>query len=443
LFNQTYPVLDTEPYPAAGLLINAENINLEFFIGLIILFLLITVSALVSGSEVAFFSLTPSDVDLLKKKKTKSADKLIQLLQKPKSLLGTILISNNLVNIAIVVLSASLTNMVFDFGQSPIVGFLVKIVGITFILLLFGEIIPKVYATHNGIAFAQTMTLPMTALSVFFRPVSSLLVKGTRIIDSRVKKKETISFDELSDAIDLTSNVTTDEEDILKGIVEFSTIEASEIMKPRVDIVTVDIKTNFKSLLQVITIAGYSRMPVYHNSLDNIKGILYIKDLLPHLEKPETFGWQSLIRPPYFVPENKRVNELLEELQEKHIHMAIVVDEYGGTSGIVTLEDVIEEIIGEISDEFDEEERNHARINENTYLFEGKISINDFCRIVGYDGDLFNDVNADTLAGLVLEQTGEMPKQFDTINIDRFEFKVESVDNRRIKKIQVKIQPET
>jgi gliding motility-associated protein GldE len=434
--------LDTEPYPAAGSLINAENFNLEFFVGLLVLMMLIIASALVSGSEVAFFSLTPSDVDQLKKKKTKNSEKLILLLQKPKSLLGTILISNNLVNIAIVVLAAYLINMAFDFSQSPIIGFLVQIVGITFILLLFGEIIPKVYATHNGVAFAHSMSVPMSALSAFFKPFSYLLVKGTTLIDRKIKKNDSISYDELSDAIDLTSNVTTEEEDILKGIVEFSSIEASEIMKPRVDIVTVDIKTNFKNLLQVITASGYSRIPVHHNSLDNIKGVLYIKDLLPHLEKPETFGWQSLIRPPYFVPENKRVNELLEELQEKHIHMAIVVDEYGGTSGIVTLEDVIEEIIGEISDEFDEEERNHTRINANTFLFEGKTSINDFCRTVDYDGDLFNDVNADTLAGLVLEHTGEMPKQFDIIKIDRFEFKVESVDNRRIKKIQVKIDPE-
>ncbi len=434
--------MDTEPYPAAGLVIHAENLNAEFFIGLVILLFLIILSALVSGSEVAFFSLTPSDVDLLKKKKTKNAEKLIQLLQKPKSLLGTILISNNLVNIAIVILAASLTNMVFDFSNTPLFGFFIQIVGITFLLLLFGEIMPKVYATHNNVVFAQTMATPMSAASAFFRPLSNLLVRGTKIIDNRVKKRESISFDELSDAIDLTSNVTTEEEDILKGIVEFSSIEASEIMKPRVDIVTVDIKTNFKNLLHVIMSSGYSRIPVYHNSLDNIKGVLYIKDLLPHLEKPETFGWQSLIRPPYFVPENKRVNELLEELQEKHIHMAIVVDEYGGTSGIVTLEDVIEEIIGEISDEFDEEERHHTRVNENTYLFEGKVSINDFCRIVGYDGNVFNNVNADTLAGLVLEHTGEMPKQYDILNIERFEFKIESVDNRRIKKIQVKIQPE-
>ncbi len=396
-------------------------------------------SALVSGSEAAFFSLAPSDIDLIKKKKSKKTDALIKLLQKPKSLLGTILISNNLVNIAIVILASYLVNMVFDFSGSPVLGFLIQIVGITFIILLFGEIIPKVFSTNKSNFVAQNMALPMAVVSVILKPFSVLLVKGTTIIDKRIKKNESISYDELSEAIELTSNVTSEEEGILKGIVEFSSIEASEIMVPRVDIITVDIKTNFKNLLQTITSSGYSRIPVYHNSIDNIKGILYIKDLLPHLSKPETFGWQSMIRPPYFVPENKRVNELLEELREKHIHMAVVVDEYGGTSGIVTFEDVIEEIIGEISDEFDEMEINHTRINDSTYLFDGKVSINDFCRIVGYDGDIFNEVNADTLAGLILNQTGEMPKQYDIIKVEKFEFKIVSVDNRRIKKIEVNI----
>ena len=434
--------MEPDPYPATGLFFNVENFSGEFFIGVFILIILIVASALISGSEVAFFSLTPSDIEQIKKVQKRKSKNLIKLINSPKSLLGTILISNNLINIAIVVLSSYLTNMVFNFSNAQIAGFLIQIVGITFILLLFGEIIPKVYATHNGIAFAQTMTPLMTMLSSFFRPVSRVLVRGTTVIDRTIKRNESITYDDISDAINLTSNVSSEEEDILKGLVEFSTIEASEIMKPRVDIVTVDLKTNFDTLLNIIKNAGYSRIPIFDETLDNIKGILYTKDLLPHLEKPNTFAWQTLIRTPYFVPENKRVNDLLEELQEKHKHMAIVVDEYGGTSGIVTLEDVIEEIIGEISDEFDEEEHNYTIINENSFLFEGKTSINDFCRIVGYDGNMFNDVNADTLAGLILERTGEMPKQFEKITIGQFEFKIESVDNRRIKKIQITIDRE-
>jgi len=431
--------LDTDPYPTAGLIFNAENLGVEFFVGLFILSLLIVASALISGSEVAFFSLTPSDIDQIKKDNKRKPENLLKLINSPKNLLGTILISNNLVNIAIVVLSAFLVNSVFDFSNSPVSGFLIQIIGITFILLLFGEIIPKVYASHNGHAFAQTMTPMMVALSSFFKPISNILVRGTMVIDRTIKRSESITYDEISDAINLTSNVSSEEEDILKGLVEFSSIEASEIMKPRVDIATIEITTDFKTLLNSITKSGFSRIPIYDDTLDNIKGILYTKDLLEHLEKPETYAWQTLIRAPYFVPENKRVNELLGELQEKRIHMAIVVDEYGGTSGIVTLEDVIEEIIGEINDEFDEEEHNYTKINESTFLFEAKTSINDFCRIVSYDGDIFNDVNADTLAGLILEHLGDMPKQYDKINIAPFEFKIESVDNRRIKKIQVKI----
>lgn len=435
--------MEVDYYPRAETLIKAECFSLEFFSGLVVLTVLIAMSGLISGSEVAFFSLTHSDLEQIKKQKNKKTETIIRLLEKPKNLLGTILIGNNLVNIAIVILSSYLINMVFDFSNSPLTGFLIQIVGITFILLFFGEILPKVYSAHRCTQVAKSMSIPLSWLSIILLPFSSILTKGTTIIDRKVKKNESISSDELSEAIDLTSNVTTEEEGILKGIVEFSSIEASEIMIPRVDIFTVNIKTNFKELVRIISSSGYSRVPVYHNTLDNIKGVLYIKDLLPHLNKPDTFAWQSIIRPPFFVPENKRVNDLLEELREKHIHMAIVVDEYGGTSGIVTLEDVIEEIIGEISDEFDDREITHTRINDTTYLFDGKVSINDFCRIVNCDSDIFNDVNADTLAGLILNETGEMPGLHDIINIEQFEFTIESVDNRRIKQVKVIINPQS
>ena len=429
-----------DPFSEQGIVFIIENLtSTDFIIGMFLLFILLIISALISGSEVAFFSLKPSDILEIKKKQTKNSEILVKLMEKPKNLLGTILICNNFVNIAIVILSVFLVKKIFDFTYAPVTGFLVQIVGITFILLLFGEIIPKVYATHNQQRLAQRMTRFMNFLSVICKPLSSLLVRGTTIIDKKVKPKETISPDDLSDAIDLTSNVTTQEEDILKGLVELTELEASEIMKPRVDMVTVDFTTDFKQLLNLISETGYSRIPVFQDTLDNIKGVLYIKDLLPYLREPETFSWQTLIRPPYFVPENKRINELLEELREKHIHMAIVVDEYGGTSGIVTLEDILEEIVGEISDEFDDDERQHTKVNDNTYLFEGKTSINDFCRIIDYEGDLFNEINADTLAGLILEKTGEIPGRLEKITVKNFEFKVESVDRRRIKTVQVTI----
>ncbi|MDD4747184.1 MAG: CNNM domain-containing protein, partial [Salinivirgaceae bacterium] len=255
--------MDTDPYPTAGLIFNAENLGVEFFVGLFILSLLIVASALISGSEVAFFSLTPSDIDQIKKDNKRKPENLLKLINSPKNLLGTILISNNLVNIAIVVLSAFLVNSVFDFSNSPVSGFLIQIIGITFILLLFGEIIPKVYASHNGHAFAQTMTPMMVALSSFFKPISNILVRGTMVIDRTIKRSESITYDEISDAINLTSNVSSEEEDILKGLVEFSSIEASEIMKPRVDIATIEITTDFKTLLNSITKSGFSRIPIY------------------------------------------------------------------------------------------------------------------------------------------------------------------------------------
>ncbi|HON18007.1 MAG TPA: gliding motility-associated protein GldE [Salinivirgaceae bacterium] len=409
----------------------------DIILGIFLVLFFLILSGLISGTESALFSLTPSDIDSIRKKNPSKGDKIAKLLQHPHNLLGTILISNNMVNISIVLISTYLTNQFFDLNQNPLLSFLIQIIGITFFLLIFGEIIPKVFASARNHEFALYISGPLFTITKLLGPLSKGLSKSTRIIHQKVQPSETISPEDLSKAIELTRNVSSDEEEILKGLVEISSIEASEIMRPRVDLVTIEIKTKFHSLLNIVQSSGYSRLPVYHESLDNIKGILYIKDLLPYLDKPDSFAWQSLIRPPYFVPKNKPINDLLTELQEKHIHMAIVVDEYGGTSGIVTLEDIIEEIIGDISDEYDEEEYSYTKVNQNTFIFEGKTSINDFCRILNYEGDLFNDVNADTLAGFILEQTGEMPRQYDVIRIDPFEFKIEAVDHRRIKKIQV------
>jgi putative hemolysin len=432
--------LETEPYST---LLNL-NFQIEFFplttgttIGLIILFILIAASALISGSEVAFFSLKPINIDSLKHSKSRVSRVIIKLIGEPKKLLGTILVANNFVNVGIVILSSYLMVSLVDFSLSPAMGFIIQVILITFLLLLFGEILPKVYATHNYLGFARFMALPLFFLSKVFSPVSKFLIFSTSVVDKKVKKKQDISIDDLSNALELTEEDLDEEKEMLKGIVEFTNTEVSEIMKPRVDVVAVDIKSSFQSMLNQIMNSGFSRIPVYQKTFDDVKGVLYIKDLLPHLNKTSNFSWQSLIRPPYFVPENKKINDLLEELQEKKIHLAVVVDEYGGTSGIVTLEDILEEIVGDISDEFDEQRNDFVRVNDNTFIFEGKISINDFCKHIDYQGDMFEDTNADTLAGFILEQSEEIPHVYDTFEYSRFTLQVEAVDHRRIKKVKV------
>ena len=405
----------------------------------IVVFLLIC-SAFISGSEVAFFSLTPSNIEEFSTRKSKQSDNILKLLLIPDRLLSTILVVNNFVNVGIVILSAYISSHLFDFTNVPLLGFVLEVVVITFLLLLFGEILPKVYASRNNVRFVMLMAGPLLILDRFFRPLSTMLLRLTRVF--RKKKHRTyISKDELSDAISIASGENKDDEKILKGIVKFGDIAVVEIMKPRIDVVAIDIATPFNEVMPLIIDSGYSRIPVYSGSFDKVQGVLYIKDLLPHFHKPNSFNWQSLIRPPYFVPEPKRINEMLEEFQKKKIHMAIVIDEYGGTSGIITLEDILEEIVGEIPDEFDQQDIQYSKISESEYIFKGKTQLNDFFKVMEIEHDPFEGVRgeSDTLAGLILEIAGTIPDAGFTLEYASFRFRIEEADKRRIKQIRVEI----
>ncbi|QKG81201.1 gliding motility-associated protein GldE [Tenuifilum thalassicum] len=400
---------------------------------------MLILSALFSGSEVAYFSLTPAEIKELEDKSKKS--KVLTNLSNPEQLLATLLVANNLINVGVVILSTFLTLSVFDFSQAPVFGFVFQTVIITFILLLFGEILPKLLASNRALRFAEVVAPLISAMIILLKPLSKLLIHSSTIINKRVATPQKISMDELGDAIELTAEELAEERQILEGIVSFTSTIVSEIMKPRIDVVALDLNTSYEKLREVVIESGYSRIPIYNESFDDIKGILYVKDLIPHIQKDNTFRWQNLIRPPYFVPESKKINDLLTEFQLKHIHMAIVVDEYGGTSGIVTLEDILEEIVGEISDESDDDERLYTKIDDKNYIFEAKVMLNDFCKIVGCDDDIFDDVrgDAETIAGLILEKTGQIPKQNEKVDCKQFTFTIDAVDNRRIKRVRVKI----
>lgn len=400
--------------------------------------LLLFCSALISGSEVALFSLSPQQISGIEAEENQKNRRLLKLLRMPEELLATILIGNNFVNVGIVILSSFITSSIVDFSNAPTIGFLVQVVIITFLLLLFGEIIPKVYATQTSVKFSKFMAFPLYYMEKIFRPMSAILIKSTSIVNKRISKKQNISMGDLSQALELTADEITEEMEILEGIVNFGNINVVEIMKSRVDVVAIDVKTGFGKLKSILIDSGYSRIPVYDETFDNVRGILYVKDLLPHHHKPNTFRWQSIIRPPFYVPETKKINDLLEEFQTQKNHMAIVVDEYGGTSGIITMEDILEEIIGDITDESDEEKETYTLEKDGTYLFEGKTLLNDFFKITELDSDLFENIkgDADTLAGLLLEMKGEIPQKKEEFEYQDFRFIVEAVDNRRIKKIR-------
>ncbi len=439
--------METEPLP----ILTAIYWNIQFHpftsgiaISLLVILILLVLSALISGSEVAYFSLNQIERHKISRTSTKRNLYIQKNLESPEQLLATILVANNFVNVAIVILSSFTIGNIVDFTNEPILGFIVQILVISAVILLFGEVMPKVYSTHQAFKFARFIAVPLYYATKFLKPINSILIYSTSFVNNRIHAyNDHISVDELSQALELTSQTESkDDTEILKGIVKFGNKNVAEIMRSRVDVVSVDIDTSYSKIMNLITETGFSRIPVFSDTFDNIKGILYIKDLLPHVLKGASFRWQSIIRPPFYVPETKKIDDLLEEFQKNKVHMAIVVDEYGGTSGIVTLEDVLEEIVGEITDEFDEEEKFYTKISENKYLFDGKTMLNDFYKVIRLEESVFDDIKgeADTLAGLILELKGEIPVKNDIITCKNYVFTIEAVDNRRIKQIKVEIK---
>jgi len=397
-----------------------------------------------SSSEVAYFSLSPAQLNTIKENNQQSriSGLILKLLANPVRFLATLLIANSAVNISIVIVSNYLLIMVFDFSAHPLASVFVNIVLITFLIVMFGDVIPKVYATKNNLLLAERFALPLYITHRLFYPFSFLMASTTDFIEKRMKKiSYNVTIDELTHAIDIASNTNTpvEEKKILKGIVKFGNLDVTKIMKSRIDVIAFDTETPFTVLLTKVIEAGYSRIPIYEESIDNIKGILHIKDLLAHLDLSDDFKWQTLIRKPFFVPESKRINDLLEEFQEKKIHLALVVDEYGGLVGLVTLEDILEEIVGELNDEFDEEETFYSKLDDDNYVFEAKTLLNDVCRIMEIDAAVFDAIEGETgtLAGLILELSGTIPKQGDVISFNDYQFKIESADKRKIKRVKI------
>lgn len=409
--------------------------------------ILLVLSGYASGSEIAFFSLSPNDLNELDVEKYKHDRQILQLRDDSERTLATILITNNLVNVTIIMLCNYFFEHVISFGGAYWLQFLSITVLLTFLLLLFGEIMPKVYAGQHALAFCRFTASGILRLSKLFQPLSDILLRSGILAEKVVQKENHIlSVDDLEQALELTDeNELKEEKNMLEGIVRFGDETAKEVMTSRQDVVDLDFRSSFSEVLKCVVENNYSRIPVYQGSIDNIRGILYIKDLLPYLSKPSSFRWQSLIRPPYFVPETKKIDDLLREFQENKVHIAIVVDEFGGTSGIITLEDILEEIVGEINDEYDEEEKSYTRINANTYVFEGKTLLSDFFKILELDDETFEEVegDADSLAGLLLEIKGDFPELHERIDYKNFTFEVTELDGHRISKIKVVIHGNT
>lgn len=398
--------------------------------------LLLCVSALVSGAETSFFSLSHNDVRRLKARGTASSEAVLRLLGDVDMLLATILVVNNLVNICIVILTSGIVDALFTFVRFE---FLFKTVLVTFLLLLFGEILPKVFSQSNPRGFARMVVYPVRVFEWICYPLSYVLVRTGGRISRLASRNAEISMEELADAVDLARGSSREEHQMLSGIVSFVNTEVEEIMRPRIDITALDIKSTYEQVKSVIIDSGYSRIPVYDEDLDNIKGALYVKDLLPHITCGDEFGWQQLLRKIYFVPKHKKIDDLLREFQENKIHVAIVVDEYGATQGLVSLEDILEEVVGEISDESDEDESFYERLNDNTYIFDGKTHIVDFERVIDAGEDIFADVQgrAETLAGLMLELRRDLLKKGDTVEAHGIRLTVRKMDGRRVDKIKV------
>lgn len=404
---------------------------------------LLVLSGFASGSEIAFFSLSPSDINELEESRQDADQHILDLREDSERTLATILITNNLVNVTIIMLCNYVFAQIIDFGDAYWLQFICLTVLLTFILLLFGEIMPKVFSSQQPLKFCRRAVAGIKFCRKIFYPFATILLRSG-ILASKVVQKENkvLSVDDLEQALELTDKEDIkDEKNMLEGIVRFGDETAKEVMTSRQDVIDLDMSSTYPEVLKCIVDNNYSRIPVYQDNIDNIRGVLYIKDLLPHLGKQANFRWQSLIRPPYFVPETKKIDDLLREFQENKVHIAIVVDEFGGTSGIVTLEDILEEIVGEINDEYDEEEKNYVRVNANTYIFEGKTLLSDFYKVFDESDDEFDDVegDADTLAGLLLEIKGEFPKIGEKLSLHNYTFTVLEMDERRISKVKVVI----
>lgn len=420
--------------------ITVNPISPSILISILLAFFLILLSGFASASEIAFFSLSPADLEAMDPDKS-PLDMLVQKLRDDSErTLATILITNNLVNVTIIMLCNYILTNLLTFSAEWL-QFLCVTILLTFLLLLFGEIIPKVYGNTNPLAFCRKAVKGVMFFRKLFWPIETILLKSGAFAEKVLQKENRqLSIDDLEQALELTDKSDIkDEQSMLQGIIRFGDETAKEVMTSRQDIIDLDIRCSYEDVLKCIVDNNYSRIPVYQDNKDNIRGVLYIKDLLPHLSKPANFRWQSLIRPPYFVPETKKIDDLLREFQENKVHIAIVVDEFGGTSGIVTLEDILEEIVGEINDEYDEEEHNYTKLDANSYIFEGKTLLNDFTKILNLPDDEFDDVegDADSLAGLLLEIKGDFPAVHEILKYKRYTFEVLEIDERRISKVKV------
>ncbi len=419
-------------------------INFPVIAGFALLFLLLICSALISGAEVALFSLTRTDIDESLEEKSKRIQIISTLLERPKKLLATILVANNFINIAIVILFAYLGGNMFENISSPALKFTLEVVIVTFLILLFGEILPKIYANRNRVKFASFMAYPLKVLDVVLTPLSMPMQSVTLAIHKKLgKQKSNLSVDQLSQALELTSeeDTTKEEQKILQGIVSFGNTDTKQVMRPRIDIFALNLEQTYAEIMPEIIANGYSRIPVYEENVDQIKGVLYVKDLLPYIDKTQ-FDWKTLIREPFFVPENKKLDDLMAEFQEKKVHLAVVVDEYGGTSGLISLEDIIEEIVGDISDEFDDEDLNYSKLDDNNYIFEGKIALKDIYKVLKIEDDsIFEEHKgeAETIAGFVLEISGSFPKRHSKIFFKNYVFTIEALDKKRIKRVKLTI----
>lgn len=433
--------MDPDP---SSLLLTFLEINTLFLLSVVLLFILLLCSALISGAEVALFSLKKGDIETADADNSKSIILITSLLERPKKLLATMLVASNFINIAIVILFAYVGQFLFSSIENEVFRFLLEVICATFLILLFGEIIPKIYASRNSLKFSIALARPLQFLDVLFSPISMPLRFITIQIQNGLgKQKSNISVDQLSQALELTNDddTTKEEQQILQSIVSFGNTDTKQVMRPRMDIFAVNIDAEFNTIIPEIINNGYSRIPVFEENIDKVVGILYVKDLLPHLNK-KIFGWKTILREPFFVPENKKLDDLMQEFQIKKVHLAIVVDEYGGTSGVISLEDIIEEIVGDISDEYDVDDLNFSKIDENNYRFDGKTSLKDIYKILSIeDNSLFEDKKgeAETIAGFILELSGGFPRVGSEINFGNYVFTIEAIDKKRIKQIRLTI----